>query len=157
MKVLFSESCPSLYDPMNCSQIPHGISQARILEWVVIPFSRGPSRSRGQIWVSWIAGRFFTIWHKCGAPCTSGSWGADKATRCRGAPSYQGQVGWLELPKGRNQSCLVSTPTCPMSGAHLLPPLSLQNPVKIPAGDAHIMLYLLELLEVIGLIPNTQD
>lgn len=37
------------------------------------------------------------------------------------------------------------------------PPLSLQNPVKIPAGGARIMLYLLELLEAIGLIPNTQD
>ena len=29
--------------------------------------------------------------------------------------------------------------------------------MKIPAGGAHVMLYLLELLEVFGLIPNTQD
>ena len=27
-----------------------------------IAFSRGSSWSRDQIWVSWIAGRFFTIW-----------------------------------------------------------------------------------------------
>ena len=37
----------------------HGILQARILEWVVIPFSRGPSPPRDQTWVSCIAGRFF--------------------------------------------------------------------------------------------------
>ena len=37
------QSCPALYDPMDCS-LPgssvHGIPQARILEWVAIPFSR---------------------------------------------------------------------------------------------------------------------
>ena len=38
----------------------HGISQARILEWVAIPFSRGSSLRRDQTWVSCIAGRFFT-------------------------------------------------------------------------------------------------
>ena len=37
-----------------------GISQARILEWVAISFSRGSSWLRDQTWVSWIAGRFFT-------------------------------------------------------------------------------------------------
>ena len=40
----------------------HGILQARILEWVAIPFSRGSSRPKDQTQVSWIAGRFFTIW-----------------------------------------------------------------------------------------------
>ena len=39
---------------------PHGILQARILEWVALPFSRGSSRPRNQIGVSHIAGRFFT-------------------------------------------------------------------------------------------------
>ena len=38
----------------------HGILQARILEWVAIPFSRGSSQPRDQTWVSCIAGRFFT-------------------------------------------------------------------------------------------------
>ena len=50
---------------LNCS-LPgssvHGILQARILEWVVIFFSRGSSQPRDQIQVSCIAGRFFTIW-----------------------------------------------------------------------------------------------
>ena len=39
----------------------HGIVQARILEWVAIPFSRGSSQPRNQTWVSYNAGRFFTI------------------------------------------------------------------------------------------------
>ena len=39
-----------------------GILQARKLEWVAIPFSRGFSQPRDQIWVSCIAGRFFTFW-----------------------------------------------------------------------------------------------
>ena len=57
--------CLTLCDPMDCS-LPgssvHGISQARILEWVAIPFPRGSSWSRDWTWVSCIAGRFFTIW-----------------------------------------------------------------------------------------------
>ena len=40
------QSCPTLCDPMDCSppgSSVHGISQARMLEWVVISFSRGSS------------------------------------------------------------------------------------------------------------------
>ena len=37
----------------------HGILQARILEWVAIPFSRGSFQARDQTKVSCIAGRFF--------------------------------------------------------------------------------------------------
>ena len=42
VKVIVSQSCPTLYDPMDCSppgSSVHEIIQARILEW--IPFSRG--------------------------------------------------------------------------------------------------------------------
>ena len=44
-------SCPTLCNPMDCS--PPGFSvcvilQARILEWVAIPFSRGASQHRDQ-------------------------------------------------------------------------------------------------------------
>ena len=50
---------------MDCS-LPgssvHGILQARILEWVVIPFSRGSSLPRDQTSVSCITDRFFTVW-----------------------------------------------------------------------------------------------
>ena len=49
-----------VYSPPGSSL--HGILQARILEWVVIPLSRGSSQPRDQTWVSCVAGRFFTIW-----------------------------------------------------------------------------------------------
>ena len=38
----------------------HGILQARKLEWVAIPFSRGSSQSRDQTQVSHTVGKFFT-------------------------------------------------------------------------------------------------
>ena len=38
----------------------HGISQARILKWVAISFSRGSSQLRDQTWVSCITDGFFT-------------------------------------------------------------------------------------------------
>ena len=46
-----TQSCPTLYNPMDCSSpgsSAHGISQARILEWVAISFSRGSSQLRNQ-------------------------------------------------------------------------------------------------------------
>ena len=49
------QSCPVLCDPMNYS-LPsssvHGILQARILEWVARPSSRGSSQPRDQTGVS---------------------------------------------------------------------------------------------------------
>ena len=53
-----SRSVVSLCDPMD--HTVHGILQARILEWVAFPFSRGSSQPRGQTQVSCIAGGFFT-------------------------------------------------------------------------------------------------
>ena len=41
---------------------PHGILQARILEWVAISSSKGSSQPRGRTQVSHTAGGFFTIW-----------------------------------------------------------------------------------------------
>ena len=55
---LVSQSCWTLCDPMNCSLLGssvHGISQARMLEWVTMPFSRGSFQPRGRIWASCIA------------------------------------------------------------------------------------------------------
>ena len=43
--------------PMDCTV--HGILQAKILEWVAFPFSKGSSQPRDQMQVSCIAGRFF--------------------------------------------------------------------------------------------------
>ena len=53
--VLHAQLCPTLCDPMDCSppgSSVHGILQARILEWVAIPFSRGSSQPRDQTQVS---------------------------------------------------------------------------------------------------------
>ena len=47
LQVKVTQSCLTLCDPMDCSQpgsSVHGISQARILEWVAFPFSRGSSQ-----------------------------------------------------------------------------------------------------------------
>ena len=71
VRMLISQLCLTLYDPMDCSppgSFVHGILQARILEWVAIPFSRGSSYPRHQTGVSCIAGRFFTIWATREAP-----------------------------------------------------------------------------------------
>ena len=65
VKVLVTQSCPTLYDPMDCSpsgSSVHGVLQARILGWVVISFSRGFSWPRNWTQCSCITGRFFTIW-----------------------------------------------------------------------------------------------
>ena len=58
--VKVAELCPTLCDPMHC--IVRGILQARTLEWVAFPFSRGSSQSRDWTQVSRIAGGFFTSW-----------------------------------------------------------------------------------------------
>ena len=64
VKVLVTQSCLIVCDPMDCS-LPdssvHGILQARILERIAILFSRGSSQPRDRTQVSCIAGRFFTI------------------------------------------------------------------------------------------------
>ena len=60
---LVIQLCPIPCNLMDCS-IPgssvHGISQARILEWVAISSSRGSSWPRDLTHISCIAGRFFT-------------------------------------------------------------------------------------------------
>jgi len=58
--------CLTLCDPMNCSPLGssvHGILQARILEWVAMPFFRASSRPRDQtasLMYPALAGSFFT-------------------------------------------------------------------------------------------------
>ena len=60
-----AQSCPTLwllglYPAKLLFSV--GILQARILEWVVMPPSRGSSPPRDQTQVSPIIGRFFTVW-----------------------------------------------------------------------------------------------
>ena len=80
--MLVTQSCPTLYDPTDCSLLGssfHRILQARILEWVAIPFSRYlpnqgikprsptlqadslPSELRGKPYI-YIMEHYSTIW-----------------------------------------------------------------------------------------------
>ena len=63
-KVLVVQSCLTLCNPIDDSppdSSVDGILQARILEWVAIPFSRGSSQPRDRTQVSYTAGRFFLV------------------------------------------------------------------------------------------------
>ena len=71
-------SCVQLCNPMGYS-LPsssvHGILQARILEWVAMPFSRGSSRPRDQthiFYVSCIVRRVLYHWDYLESPCDTG-------------------------------------------------------------------------------------
>ena len=61
-----TQLCLTLCDPMDCrppGSSVHGILQARVLEWVAMPFSRGSFQPRDQTHVSCVscfAGGFFT-------------------------------------------------------------------------------------------------
>ena len=59
-KVKVTQSCSTLCGPVDYTV--HGILQARILEWVTFPFSRGSSQPRDWTQVSLIAWRLFTSW-----------------------------------------------------------------------------------------------
>ena len=67
-----------------------GILQARILEWVAFPFSRGSSQPRNQTQVSHIAGRFFTSWTE---PLTLFEW----ETKSGDHKGPQTDTGWWFL------------------------------------------------------------
>ena len=60
VKVKVTQLCLTLCDPVDYTV--HGILQARILEWVAYPFSRGFFWARNQTGVSCIAGTFSTNW-----------------------------------------------------------------------------------------------
>ena len=63
--VFVAQSRLTLCNPRDCSPpgfSVHGVSQARILEWLAIPFSRGSSQPRDQIRVSHTGRRF--LYHR---------------------------------------------------------------------------------------------
>ena len=65
LQMLVAQLCPTLCNSKNCSppgSSVHGISQARILQWVANSFSRGSSWPRDWTQVSNTVGRLFTIW-----------------------------------------------------------------------------------------------
>ena len=69
-KLLVAQSCLTLFNPMDYSlpgSIP-GILQARILEWVAILFSSGPSPPGYWTWVSCTTDGFFLLSGPPGKP-----------------------------------------------------------------------------------------
>ena len=64
-KVKVTQSCLTLCDPMDCTV--HGILQARILEWVAVPFSKGSSQPRDQTRISCTVGTLYQLGHQ-GSP-----------------------------------------------------------------------------------------
>ena len=67
---LVANSCPTLCNPWDCSPpdfFVHGISQARILDWVAISFSRGSSWPRDQTHVSYTGRQTLNCWATWGA------------------------------------------------------------------------------------------
>ena len=53
-----ARSCPALWDPMGCSppgSSGHGILQARVLEWVAVPASKGSAPPQDWTHVSFIS------------------------------------------------------------------------------------------------------
>ena len=102
-EMLITQSCPTLWDPMDCNpsgSSAYGILQARILEWIAIPFSRGYSWPRDRTHIS------------C-SPCMAGKFFITSATREGSTIIYQWQLllkpstevtsyyFWLEQPNVR--------------------------------------------------------
>ena len=68
---LVAQSCPTLCDPMDDSPLGSsvlGLLQARILEWVAIPFSRGSSWPRDWTQVSWVSRQILYLLSHEGSP-----------------------------------------------------------------------------------------
>ena len=104
----------------------HRILQARVLEWVAFPFSRGSSWPRDRTRVSWIAGRFFIIWVISEAPRSIGAlqthnlsinWRVLICCTCHfqsGSPLFI-----LASSVCQSLQCLISTLTQGGEGGHL--------------------------------------
>ena len=132
--VLVAQLGPTLCDPVDCSPPGcsiHGILQARILEWVAIPFSRGSSRPRVRTWVSCLAGRFFTIW-----TTREGLAQAIDIIKVLGRSSSL--LAW----KGRRASG--GSPVVPVSWANLVPPLECGSLPVCPGGCGSLSLCVLQ-------------
>ena len=109
MQARLLQSRPSLCGPMDCNppgSSIHGILQARILEWVAMPSSRGSSRARDQTLISYISciGRRAPYhWRHLGSP---GVTEAQRASQRAESPEGEcvcqkgcfWQTSWPRLP-----------------------------------------------------------
>ena len=98
---LVGQLCPTPCDPMDCSPpgySVHGILQARILEWVAMPSSRGSSQPRAWTQVSRIASGFFTIWAIISCNCCGERHWAGQNRNYKDNPlSFQGQQLMMQI------------------------------------------------------------
>ena len=89
--ICLTQSRLTLCHPMDCS-LPgssvHGILQTRLLGWVTMPSSRGPSWSRDWTQVSRITGRFFTIW------ATRDTWAPEQGGSGEEIPAHFSHLLW---------------------------------------------------------------
>ena len=95
-----------LYNPPGSSVL--GILQARILEWVAIPFSRRSSRTRNRTWVFCIVGRFLTVWTTRDRPNTGS--GPGKARWLARGNWKKCPYKWFKLSQGCGKSLSLSPP-----------------------------------------------
>ena len=123
MIFVFSQpACTTLWGPTDCSPLGssvHGISQARILKWVAISFSRGSSWPRDQTHVSCIARWILYHWDTwealhlvCCAVLSYGELFATPWTVARQAPLSIGILQarileWIVMPSSRSFSIAV--------------------------------------------------
>ena len=110
-RVLITQSCLILCDPMDCS-LPGSsvrwISQARVLEWVAISFSRVSSQPRDWTQVCCTAGRLLTMLPESlrttGAGCYGQIWTMvvlawELPFVCLNCYNRTPQMGWLKHQK----------------------------------------------------------
>ena len=89
--VKVTRSYLTLCNPMD--YIVHGILQARILEWVPFPFSKGSFQPRDRTQVSCIASRFFTSWATSESVKTYGPLGFPGGSVVKDLPANAGDMG----------------------------------------------------------------
>ena len=118
---LAHQSCLTLCDPMDCSppgSSVHGILQARILEWLAMPSSRGSSRPSNWTGVSF-ASEFFTswatreahfsgYWNKIGMDIVSKRYNLGSLTYSVRTIEWEKQVGppWMFSPSTRRPTTI---------------------------------------------------
>ena len=96
MQAELLQPCLPLCDPMNCSppgSSVHGSLQARTLEWVATPSSRGSSPPKDQTHGSYIS--YMSRW----ILYTSTTWEGDKAMASHSS-TLAWKIPWMEEPGG---------------------------------------------------------
>ena len=132
---------------MDCSppgSSVHGILQARILEWVAIPLSRGSSQSRDQTQVSQIAGGLFTILsireQKLGIESKS-------RVQCMHTTTTRGVGRTSKSPSsltpGHTLTLILSKdPACPSFGKEQAKETCLFSPPPLQQGSKHSLVWI---------------